>query len=118
VRWNLVRDVEGAWRADARYMAKDETAYLKTLTGFIEAPPPRDRARRGRGARQQPATSHAGGALGEVEASHAGGKTLSSMMSPSRPSAASWSISDDGRIRVDNTFEGRLARLRESASSR
>ncbi len=112
VRWNLVRDVEGRLGEQMRAYCEDRSAYLKVLTGLIEA------------------------ALGEIEhkelevrANSADLKLLKSHWTEvqgSLPSRAEVKLSDepievlggvmvessDGRIRVDNTVEGRLERLR------
>jgi len=110
-RWNLVRSVEARLSERILAHADDETAYLDTLSGFIRT------------------------AVGEIEHQelevHANARDLKQLKAHwerisgtlpegSRLSLASDPIdtlagvlitSADQRIRVDNTFEGRLARL-------
>ncbi|WP_462321732.1 V-type ATP synthase subunit E [Halochromatium sp.] len=112
VRWNLVRDVEARLADQMHLYIKDSAAYIKTLTSLI------------------------GAALAEVEreevevrANSADLKLLKthwSEITGSLPAGTQAKLGDepietlggvmvessDGRIRVDNTFEGRLARLR------
>jgi V/A-type H+-transporting ATPase subunit E len=112
VRWNLVRDVEGRLGDQMRAHIKDDRAYLETLTGYI------------------------GAAVAEIERSEVSVRANNQDLKLLRehwdkvlaalPPGAKTTLSDqpietvggvmiessDGRIRVDNTFEGRLARLR------
>jgi V/A-type H+-transporting ATPase subunit E len=112
VRWNLVRDVEGRLSEQMRTHIDDKEAYLKTLIGFI------------------------GAAVSEIERDEVSVraniqdlkllKAHWDQVLGALPTAAKATLSDahvdtlggvmiessDGRIRVDNTFEGRLSRLR------
>jgi V/A-type H+-transporting ATPase subunit E len=112
VRWNLVRDVESRLAEQMEAHRKDSTAYLKTLQGFIQT------------------------ALTEMErsqvilrANSADLKLLSKQWdrvteilpadtqanldeNPIETLGGVMIESSDGKVRVDNTFEGRLARLR------
>ncbi len=112
VRWNLVRDVEASLADQMRAHVKNSDAYLKTLTAFIAA------------------------ALAEIEhdevrvrANSADMKLLKEQWAAvvaALPESTQAELGDepietiggvmvesnDGRIRVDNTFDGRLARLR------
>lgn len=111
VRWNLVREVEGRLAEQMRAYAKDSAAYRKTLTGLIEA-----------------ALAEIEHEEVEVRANNADRKLLKTHWADlvgSLPSRTQVKLSDepietlggvlvessDGRIRVDNTFEGRVARL-------
>lgn len=112
VRWNLVRDVEGRLAEQWKTHRKDNKAYLKTLIALVSAAV----AQVERGEVEvlansddlklldghwaevaQALPSDAKASLGERALDSLGGVMI---------------ISRDGRIRVDNTFEGRLARLR------
>jgi V/A-type H+-transporting ATPase subunit E len=112
VRWNLVRDVEGRLGENMKAHIEDQDAYLKTLIGFI------------------------GAAVAEIERSEVSVRASNQDLKLLRahwdqvlaalPPGAKATLSDthvdtlggvmiessDGRIRVDNTFEGRLSRLR------
>ena len=112
VRWNLVRDVENRLADHMRTLRDDEPAYLKTLLGFIAtaaAAIERDRLTIAANAHDQrllqanwqqvekalPAGTRA--VLAEEEIDALAGVLVTA---------------DDNRIRVDNTFDGRMARLR------
>ncbi len=112
VRWNLVRDVEANLADQMRAHAKDRDAYLKTLTAFIAA-----------------ALAEIEHEEVEVRANSADLKLLKAQWASiiaALPKRTQPKLGDepietiggvmvescDGRIRVDNTFEGRLARLR------
>lgn len=112
VRWNLVRDVEANLADQMRAHAKDRDAYLKTLTAFIAA-----------------ALAEIEHEEVEVRANSADLKLLEAQWASiiaALPKRTQPKLGDepietiggvmvescDGRIRVDNTFEGRLARLR------
>lgn len=112
VRWNLVRDVEANLADQMRTHAKDRDAYLKTLTAFIAA-----------------ALAEIEHEEVEVRANSADLKLLKAQWASiiaALPKRTQPKLGDepietiggvmvescDGRIRVDNTFEGRLARLR------
>jgi V/A-type H+-transporting ATPase subunit E len=112
VRWNLVRDVESRLAEQMEAHRKDSTAYLKTLQGFIQtALTEMERSQVilransadlklltkqwDRVAETLPADTQANLDENPIE-------TLGGVMIES----------SDGKIRVDNTFEGRLARLR------
>lgn len=112
VRWNLVRDVENRLAEHMRTLRDDEPAYLKTLLGFIAtaaAAIERDRLTIAANAHDQrllqanwqqvekalPAGTRA--VLAEEEIDALAGVLVTA---------------DDNRIRVDNTFDGRMARLR------
>jgi len=112
VRWNLVCDVEARLAEQMQAHTEDRDAYLRTLTGFIRA------------------------ALAEIERSEVAvrannadlkllkahwDEVLSALPPDIRPTLDDIPIetvggvmieSGDGRIRVDNTFEGRMSRLR------
>jgi V/A-type H+-transporting ATPase subunit E len=114
VRWNLVRDVEGRLGEQLQAYLTDETAWLETLTGFIATAA--ERIERGqllvRANSRDLRILKAGWA--SVTAAMPAGKTLVLDDEPIETLGGVMIISDDGVIRVDNTFDGRLARLRES----
>ena len=112
VRWNLVRDVEAGLADQMRAHRQDSAAYLQTLTALIAA-----------------ALAEIEREEVEVRANSADLKLLKTHwaeVTACCPPAAQAQLgeeplatlggvlieSNDGRIRVDNTFEGRLARLR------
>jgi V/A-type H+-transporting ATPase subunit E len=112
VRWNLVREVEARLAEQMRAHAQDSVSYLKTLTDFIAA-----------------AVTEIERDAAQVRANSADRKLLKAHWAEvleALPAGVEVSLSDesletlggvmietsDGRIRVDNTFEGRLARLR------
>lgn len=113
VRWNLVRDVEHRLAGKMQALAEqDSNAYLKTLVGFIAtaaAAIERDTLLVSANARDakllQAHWAQVGAALPE-------GKQATLTDSPIDALAGVLVTGDDGRIRVDNTFEGRMARLR------
>ncbi len=112
VRWNLVREVEARLAEQMRAHAQDSVSYLKTLTDFIAAAVTeieRDEAQvRANSADRKLLKAHWAEVLEalpagvEVSLSDESLETLGGVMIET----------SDGRIRVDNTFEGRLARLR------
>jgi V/A-type H+-transporting ATPase subunit E len=113
VRWNLVRDVEARLGDQMRAYLADETAWLETLTAFIATAA--EQIERPRLAVR--ANSHDQRILragwSSVEQAMPAGKTLTLDDEPIETLGGVMVVSDDARIRVDNTFEGRSARLRE-----
>jgi len=111
VRWNLVREVEGRLAEQMQAYAKDSAAYLKTLGGFIETALAQIEheqvAVRANNADRKLLKTHwadlVGGLSSETQV------TLSD--EPIETLGGVMVESSDGRIRVDNTFEGRVARL-------
>jgi V/A-type H+-transporting ATPase subunit E len=112
VRWNLVIDIEQRLRDRMRAHIEDEAAYLDTLRRYVG----------------QAATEiETDDLLAEVNARDhrlltpnweamvhevAPGKTVRLAEQPIETLGGVRITSRDGRIRVDNTFEGRLERLR------
>jgi V/A-type H+-transporting ATPase subunit E len=113
VRWNLVRDVEARLGEQMQAYLADDDAWLKTLAGFIVAAA----ARIERPRLRVQANSHDQRVLRagwqSVIAAIPAGKTVELDDEPIDTLGGIIVISDDTRIRVDNSFEGRLARLRE-----
>jgi V/A-type H+-transporting ATPase subunit E len=113
MRWNLVRDVEHRLAERMTEYVKDEDAYLKTLIGFIVAAAEtmeRSQLSVAANARDQRLLeAH----WQEVEAALPTGKQAELAAEPIDTLAGVLVTGDDGRIRVDNSFEGRGARLRE-----
>ncbi|WP_058557140.1 V-type ATP synthase subunit E [Thiohalocapsa sp. ML1] len=112
VRWNLVRDVEHRLAERMRAHCEDEPAYLKTLTGFIATAAETI---------EHPSLSVSANARdakllhahwSDVGAALPAHKQATLAETPIDAVAGVLVTSDDGRIRVDNTFEGRMARLR------
>jgi V/A-type H+-transporting ATPase subunit E len=112
VRWNLVRDVEGRLAEKMKAHRKDSDAYLKTLEGFIGAALAE--------IAQSDVSVRANSADLKLLGKHWEGlsKTLPADTNASLDETPIETIggvmieSKDGKVRVDNTFEGRLARLR------
>jgi len=111
VRWNLVRGVELRLEERMRVFMEDEDAYRAHLRGLVlEA------------ARQFESDSlivRANAAdrerlAADWDALQAGlpGKTLTLDREPLATLGGTLVLSTDGRVRIDNSFEGRLARLR------
>jgi len=113
VRWNLVRDVEARLGEQMQAYLADDDAWLKTLADFIVAAA----ARIERPRLRVQANSHDQRVLRagwqSVIAAIPAGKTVELDDEPIDTLGGIIVISDDTRIRVDNSFEGRLARLRE-----
>ena len=112
VRWNLVRDVEQRLGERMEALREDEAAYLKTVRGFIQtaaAEIERERLTVQANAQDQRLlAAH----WSEIEEALPEGKQAELADDPIDALAGVLVTSDDGRIRVDNTFEGRQARLR------
>ncbi len=113
VRWNLVCDVEARLGEQMRAHVADEARYLETLRGLV-----------GRAALQIEQTALTVRAnlhdlkllkahWTDIEQAVPAGTALKLDEEPIETLGGVLVISDDARIRVDNTFEGRLARLRE-----
>jgi V/A-type H+-transporting ATPase subunit E len=113
VRWNLVRDVEARLGEQMQAYLADDDAWLQTLADFIVAAA----ARIERPRLRVQANSHDQRVLRagwqSVIAAIPAGKTVELDDEPIDTLGGIIVISDDTRIRVDNSFEGRLARLRE-----
>jgi V/A-type H+-transporting ATPase subunit E len=112
MRWNLVQDVEHRLAERMRQHTEDQKVYLKTLTGLIA---------NAAEAIEQPRIVIAANAQdskllqahwSDITAALAEGSEATLSEEPIDTLAGVRVISDDGRIRVDNTFEGRMARLR------
>jgi V/A-type H+-transporting ATPase subunit E len=112
VRWNLVRDVEHRLAERMSTYAQDRGAYLKMLTGLVATAA----AAIERDTLLVAANAHDTKLLqahwSEVTAALPDGKQAALADDPIDALAGVLVTSDDGRIRVDNTFEGRMARLR------
>lgn len=110
-RWNLVRNVEARLTERMLTHADDESAYLDTLAGFISAA--------AREIEHQEMVVQANARdlkrlkahWERIASSAPAGAQLSLASDPIDTLAGVLVISADRRIRVDNTFEGRLARL-------
>lgn len=111
VRWNLVREVEGRLAEQMQAYAKDSAAYLKTLGGFIETALAQIEheqvAVRANNADRKLLKTHWADLVGRLSSETQ--VTLSD--EPIETLGGVMVESSDGRIRVDNTFEGRVARL-------
>lgn len=110
-RWDLVTQVEAQLVEQMQALMAKETVYLKTLRGFIDT-----------------AATEIGHERLHVQANssdvrllhahwadileHVGKKSLRLDENPIKTLGGVLVTSNDHRIRVDNTFEGRLARLR------
>ncbi|MGD9299706.1 V-type ATP synthase subunit E [Thiohalocapsa sp.] len=112
VRWNLVRDVEHRLAERMQQHAEDIKAYLRTLTGFIataaETIEQDDLAVSANARDLKLLSEH----WDSVTAALPKGTQATLKEQPIDTLAGVLVTSKDGRIRVDNTFEGRTARLR------
>jgi V/A-type H+-transporting ATPase subunit E len=112
MRWNLVRDVERHLKARMQDLMADESAYLGLLQGLLSAA-----ARQIEGpelvveanAADHKRLSAAWAALSETAAP---GRRLTLTDDPINTLGGVLVRDTDNRVRVDNTFEGRLDRLR------
>lgn len=112
VRWNLVLEVEARLADRMHRYIGNETAWLSTLSGFIatavaqiEHPAVQVRAN-ARDLRLLRDT------WAELSAALPADRRVTLADAPLDTLGGVLVVSDDGRIRVDNTFEGRRARLR------
>jgi V/A-type H+-transporting ATPase subunit E len=112
VRWNLVQDVERRLADRMRDLMKDEAAYLAWLEALIAsaaASVERDTLL----VRANPADGKRLAAhWGRIAAAAPAGKTLTLAEETIDCLAGVLVTSEDNAIRVDQTFEGRLTRLR------
>lgn len=112
VRWNLVLDVEGQLAGRMTALINDPESYLRTLRGFIDTAVAQI---------ERPALAvHAnardlrllGGAWTDISRTLPPDKQVTLAADPIEILGGVLVVSDDRRIRVDNTFEGRRSRLR------
>lgn len=110
-RWNLVRNVEARLTERMLSHVDDQAAYLKTLSGFIQTAAEEI---------EHPALKVRANARDlkllkqhweEIVGTASADRSLSLDNDPIDTLAGVLIASADDRIRVDNTFEGRLARL-------
>ena len=112
MRWNLVRDVEHRLAERMRAHVTDSDAYLATLTGFMAtAAATIERDALIVAANAQDLKLLESNWL-KITAALPEGKQATLADTPIDAIAGVLVTSNDGRIRVDNTFEGRMARLR------
>jgi V/A-type H+-transporting ATPase subunit E len=112
VRWNLVRDVQDRLAERLQALVGDETAYLETLAGFIGTAVgeiERDTLSVRANARDLKLLSARWQQIAETLPE---GKQVRLDDTPLETLGGVLVVSEDGRLRVDNTFEGRMARLR------
>ncbi len=112
VRWNLVRDVEHRLAERMREHAQDTEAYLKTLSGFIATAA--DTIEHGdlRVAANARDLKLLNEQWARIQAILPQQVRATLAEAPIETEAGVLVSSSDGRIRVDNTLEGRMARLR------
>lgn len=112
VRWNLVTAVERGLRGRMEILRKDEASYLKVLQGYL--------AQAAREIESDELVAHLnrqdlqrlGPRWDELAKAAAPNKTLRLASDPIETLGGVLVQSADGRIRVNNTFEGRRERLR------
>lgn len=112
VRWNLVRAVEARLAERMTVLFGDVAAYQRTLIGLIDAAV--------RQIERDAMTVHANARDRKLLAAHwaevvavlPAGRRVTLAEDPIDTLGGVLVTSDDGRIRVDNSFEGRSARLR------
>lgn len=110
-RWYLVRDVEKRLQERMRDLMQDETAYTEYLRGLL---------RRAAGEMTDSALSVRTNAADRERLEKVWDRVLAELPDreirleeePIETLGGVLLLSTDGRVRVDNTFEGRLARLR------
>ena len=111
VRWNLVRAVESRLEERIRVLRQDAAAYAGYLRGLLRE----GATQLGAGdlAVQADRADHelVSGLIGEL-AGELGDRRVELDPEPVATVAGLLLTSADGRVRVDQTFEGRLARLR------
>ncbi|MGD8207597.1 MAG: V-type ATP synthase subunit E family protein [Thiohalocapsa sp.] len=111
MRWNLVRDIEHRLGERTRALLDDEAAYWKTLLALLSAAA----AEIEQDELVIEANAHDQRLLrarwSEVEAALPAGKRAQLAEEPIDALTGVLVFSGDGKIRVDNTFEGRMARL-------
>jgi V/A-type H+-transporting ATPase subunit E len=118
VRWNLVRDVEERLTERVEALTRDEDAWRETLTGLIATAAgqiERETLTVRANARDHKLLSKHWTALTEALP---GGKQVRLQDDPIDTIGGVLVVADDGRIRVDNTVEGRMARLRAQLQQR
>jgi V/A-type H+-transporting ATPase subunit E len=118
VRWNLVRDVEGRLAERMQAYMQDDKAQLKTLIGLISAAAAEiehDSLTVRANARDQRLLA---ANWEQVAAALPSGKQAALSDEPIDSLTGVLVTTEDGRIRVDNTFEGRMARLRARIQQR
>jgi V/A-type H+-transporting ATPase subunit E len=118
VRWNLVRDVEARLTERIETLTRDEDAWRETLAGLIvtaAAQIERDTLTVRANARDHKLLSKHWTALTETLPD---GKQVRLQEDPIDTIGGVLVVADDGRIRVDNTVEGRMARLRAQLQQR
>jgi V/A-type H+-transporting ATPase subunit E len=112
VRWNLVTAVERGLRGRMETLRKDEANYLKVLQGYL--------AQAAREIESDELVAHLnerdlqrlGPQWDELAKAAAPNRTLRLASAPIETLGGVLVQSADGRIRVNNTFEGRRERLR------
>ncbi len=111
VRWNLVRGVEGRLEERMRALIADEPAYLKYLLGLL-----REGLDQMQDAnltvRANAADRERLAAVWDEVRGEAPGRDLRLDDAPIETLGGVLLLSEDGRVRVDNTYDGRLSRLR------
>jgi V/A-type H+/Na+-transporting ATPase subunit E len=111
IRWNLVRGVEARLDERMRSLIADDPAYLDYLRGLL-----REGLGQMEGTRLSVRTNAADGerlaAIWEAVCAETPERELRLDETPIETLGGVLLLSDDGRVRVDNTYEGRLARLR------
>jgi V/A-type H+-transporting ATPase subunit E len=110
-RWNLVRNVEAQLNERMLAHAEDSNACLMTLSGFIAAAAEtieKSELRVHANARDHKLLESN---WEQITAAAPAGTRLELASDPIDTLFGVLVVSADGRIRVDNTFEGRLARL-------
>jgi V/A-type H+-transporting ATPase subunit E len=112
VRWNLVRDVEARLEERMRALIADEPAYLDYLRGLLRAGLGQMESTR-LTVRTNAADRERLAPVWEAVCGEAPQRELRLDETPIETLGGVLLLSDDGRVRVDNTYEGRLARLRQ-----
>ena len=118
VRWNLVQDVEARLAERLDDLTKDRDTWLTTLTGYIVTAAgqiERDGLVVHANARDHKLLSRDWESVSEALPADKQARLVDDHI---ETRGGVLVLSNDGRIRVDNTFEGRLARLRAQIQQR
>ncbi|MEA3277947.1 MAG: V-type ATP synthase subunit E family protein [Pseudomonadota bacterium] len=112
VRWNLVTDVERGLKERTAVFKQDEAAYLKALKAYISQAAQQIEADELVAALNQNDLQALEDQWTEIAKEAAPEKSIRLSPEPIETLGGVLLTSADNRIRVDNTFEGRLDRLR------
>jgi V/A-type H+-transporting ATPase subunit E len=114
MRWNLVTDVERRLRKRMESFRQDEAAYLKTLKAYLAQAAHEIESDEIVAELNRHDLQHLEPTWADLAKEAAPGKSMRLAPEPIETVGGVLVRSADNRIRVNNTFEGRLERLRQS----